>query len=302
MPAAPQKILCIDDDRVQQRLVQQLVKNFRTGPFECDGAESYDSGLKKLLSGKYAACLLDYRLGRRDGIEMLHEARAAQCETPVIFLTGDDNEEIDIAAMEAGAVDYLVKGELKPRLLERSIRYALKLSETMRQLRQMALHDELTGLFNRRELHRLLGEEWHRGSRFLHPFALVLTDIDHFKRINDEYGHPVGDKVLCHVASLLTGQVRLVDRLARFGGEEFAIIMPETGRQEAVSTVDRLRVLLEETPYHDPAKDLNIGVTISIGVAVSPHDATSPEDLIEAADKALYEAKKGGRNRVCSAG
>ncbi len=302
MPAVSRKILCIDDDRVPQRFLQQLVKNFRTVPFQCESAETYDSGLKKLLSGKFSVCLLDYRLGRRDGIEMLHEARAAQCETPVIFLTDDDNEEIDIAAMEAGAVDYLVKGELKPRLLERSIRYALKLSETMRQLRQMALHDELTGLFNRRELHRLLSEEWHRGSRFLHPFALVLTDIDHFKRINDEYGHRVGDKVLCHVAALLTGQVRLVDRLARFGGEEFAIIMPETGRQEAVTTVDRLRVLLEEISYIDPEKNLTITVNISAGVAVSPHDATSPEDLIEAADKALYQAKKGGRNRVCSAG
>ena len=108
--------------------------------------------------------------------------------------------------------------------------------------------------------------------------------------------------MLCHVASLLTGQVRLVDRLARFGGEEFAIIMPETGRQEAMSAIDRLRVLLEETPYIDPRTELTINVTISAGVAVSPHDATSPEDLIAAADKALYEAKKGGRNRVCSAG
>lgn len=302
MPTAPRKILCIDDDRLQHRLLQQLVKNFRSGPFECEVADSYDNGLKKLLSGKFAVCLLDYRLGRRDGLEMLHEARIAQCETPIIFLTADDNEELDIAAMEAGAVDYLVKSDLQPRLFERSVRYALKLGETVRQLRQMALHDELTGLFNRRELHRLLGEEWHRGSRFLHPFALVLTDIDHFKRINDEYGHPVGDKVLCHVAALLTGQVRLVDRLARFGGEEFAIIMPETGRQEAVSAIDRLRVLLEETPYIDPKTDLTINVTISAGVAVSPHDATSPEDLIASADKALYDAKKGGRNRVCSAG
>jgi diguanylate cyclase (GGDEF)-like protein len=282
--------------------MQQLVKNFRTGPFECEAAESYDSGLKKLLSGKYAVCLLDYRLGRRDGLELLHEARIAQCETPIIFLTADDNEDIDIAAMEAGAADYLVKGELKPRLLERSIRYALKLGDTMRQLRQMALHDELTGVFNRRELHRLLSEEWHRGSRFLHPFALVLTDIDHFKRINDEYGHPVGDKVLCHVAQLLTGQVRLVDRLARFGGEEFAIIMPETGRQEAMSFVERLRVLLEETPYILPDSSQAINVTISAGLAMSPHDATNPDELIAAADKALYDAKKAGRNRVCSAG
>lgn len=299
---ALKKILCIDDDRLQHRLVQQLVKNFKLSQFEYDAAETYDAGLKKLLSGKYAVCLLDYRLGRRDGLELLQEAKMAQCETPIIFLTAEESDEVDIGAMNAGAVDYLVKGELKPRVLERSIRYALKLGETLQQLRQLAMHDELTGLLNRRELQRLLHEEWHRGSRFLHPFSLVLADIDHFKRINDQYGHPVGDQVLRHVAELLAGQVRLVDRLARFGGEEFAIIMPETGRKESVQATERLLVLLEQTPCVIPGQDLSIQVTLSAGVAVSPHDANNAETLIAAADKALYDAKKGGRNRVCSAG
>src|SRR4051812_37557169 len=142
----PRKLLLIDDDRVQQRLVQQLIRNFRGVPFEFDDATTYDEGLKKLLSGKYAACLLDYRLGDRDGLALLREARVAGSETPVIVLTADDSEEVDLAAMEAGAADYLVKGGLTPRLLERALRYALKLDETLAQLRQLAQRDELTKL------------------------------------------------------------------------------------------------------------------------------------------------------------
>ena len=294
------KILLVDDDRLQQRLIQQMVSSFRDAPFELEEATSYESGLKKLLSGKYAACLLDYRLDDRDGLTLLREARIAGCHTPVIFLTADENEDVDIAAMEAGAVDYLVKGTLTPRLLERSLRYALKLAETLSQLRQLAQRDELTGLQNRREFQRILEEEWDRSVRFKRPFTLVMVDIDHFKKINDTHGHQVGDEVLRHVASLLAGQVRNVDRVARYGGEEFAVMMIETDRKSAIEGMQRLGVLLAETPCVT-AKDLTIDVTLSAGIATSLEDATSASDLVAAADKALYAAKTGGRNRIVAA-
>jgi diguanylate cyclase (GGDEF)-like protein len=294
------KLLLVDDDRMQQRLMQQLVKNFRSGPFELDEALTYEDGLKKLLSGKYAACLLDYRLNDRDGLTLLREARIAGCETPVILLTADDSEEVDLAAMEAGAADYLVKGGLTPRLLERALRYALKLDETLAQLRQLAQRDELTKLFNRREFQRFLDEEWDRSVRFERPFSLVMVDIDHFKRINDTHGHQTGDEVLRHVSSLLAGQVRNVDRVARYGGEEFALIMVETGRQSAVDAIKRLGALLTETPCVVNDK-LTIDVTLSAGVACSLGDATSASELVAVADKALYAAKKGGRNRIVAA-
>ncbi len=294
------KILLIDDDRVQQRLMHEMVKNFRSGPFELEQAATYEDGLKKILTGKYAACLLDYRLDDRDGLALLREARIAGCVTPVIVLTADDSEEVDIAAMEAGAVDYLVKGSLTPRLLERSLRYALKLDETLAQLRMLALRDELTRLLNRREFQRILEEEWDRSMRFKRPFALVMVDIDHFKRINDTYGHQTGDEVLRHVASLLAGQVRNVDRVARYGGEEFAIIMVETDRQSAIDSMHRLGALLAETPCVI-GNYLTIEVTLSAGVASSLFDATNASDLVAAADRALYAAKEGGRNRIVSA-
>lgn len=300
-PPKVRRILLIDDDRLQQRLMQGLVQNFRGGAFELDGAESYAEGLKKLLSGKYAVCLLDYRLDAKDGLALLREARIAGSETPVIILTADDSEEVDIAAMEAGAVDYLVKTTLNPRLLERAIRYALKLGETLSQLRQLAQRDELTKLLNRREFSRILNEEWDRTVRFKRPFALVMVDIDHFKKINDTHGHQVGDEVLRHVASLLAGQVRNVDRVARYGGEEFALIMIETDGKNAAEHIKRLGVLLAETPCVVESKNLTVEVTLSAGVATSIGDATSALDLVEVADKALYAAKKGGRNRIVMA-
>ncbi len=300
-PPKVRRILLIDDDRLQQRLMQGLVQNFRGGAFELDGAQTYQEGLKKILSGKYAVCLLDYRLDSQDGLALLREARIAGAETPVIILTADDSEEVDIAAMEAGAVDYLVKATINPRLLERAIRYALKLGETLAQLRQLAQRDELTRLLNRREFSRILNEEWDRSVRFKRPFALVMVDIDHFKKINDTHGHQVGDEVLRHVASLLAGQVRTVDRVARYGGEEFALIMIETDGKNAAEHIKRLGVLLAETPCFVESKNLTVEVTLSAGVATSIGDATSATDLVEVADKALYAAKKGGRNRIVMA-
>jgi diguanylate cyclase (GGDEF)-like protein len=301
MPPKVRKLLLIDDDRLQQRLLQQHVQNFRSGTFELEEAVTYTDGLKKLLSGKYVACLLDYRLDDRDGLTLLREARIAGCHTPVVFLTADENDDVDIAAMEAGAADYLVKGALTPRLLERSLRYALKLSETLSQLRQLAQRDELTGLLNRREFQRILDEEWDRSVRFKRPFTLVMVDIDHFKKINDTHGHQVGDEVLRHVASLLAGQVRNVDRVARYGGEEFALMMVETDRKSAIESMQRLGLLLAETPCYVQNGDLTIPVTLSAGVATSLSDAGNASELVAAADKALYAAKTGGRNRIVAA-
>lgn len=297
-PVKIRRILLIDDDRLQQTLMQGLVRNFRDGNTELEGATSYNEGLKKLLSGRYAVCLLDYRLDSQDGLALLRESRIAGNETPVIILTADDSEEVDIAAMEAGAVDYLVKTALNPRLLERAIRYALKLDQTLAQLRQLAQRDELTKLLNRREFTRILNEEWDRSVRFKRPFALVMVDIDYFKKINDTHGHQVGDEVLRHVASLLAGQVRNVDRVARYGGEEFALVMIETDAKGATENIKRLAALLAEVPCVVESKNLTVEVTLSAGVATSLVDANSAHELVEAADKALYASKKGGRNRL----
>ncbi|MDD3180168.1 MAG: diguanylate cyclase [Opitutaceae bacterium] len=297
----PRKILLIDDDPSLVVLLGRWFEEFRSGPFALEHAADFDGGLRRLMSGSYALCLLDDRLGMRDGLELLSEAKTKNCPTPVILLMGEGREDADMTAIDAGAADFLGKCELTPRLLERAVRYALKMSDTLAQLRQLATHDELTTVLNRREFERIIREEWERSTRFARAFSLVMVDIDHFKLVNDTHGHQVGDAVLRHVASLLAGQVRLVDRVARYGGEEFALIMIETDRKSAHTAAERLRSLLEETPCILPGKQLTIAVTISAGVAACPEDADSVETLVAAADAALYTAKRLGRNRVLTA-
>ena len=298
-PTVPPTLLCIDDDPLQHRIVERLLHEFAHTRYGLDSALTYDDGLAKLMTGAYTVCLLDFRLDRGTGIDLLCELRRLSIETPVVVMTVADTEDVDIAAAEAGAADFLLKSELTPRLLERTVRYAEKLGATMRQLRALALRDELTGLLNRRELQNLLQNEWLRAVRFKRPFSLGLADIDRFKRVNDEYGHPVGDRVIRHVGQVLETTLRRLDRVARFGGEEFAILMPETGRREAAIAMERVRVALAQSPCPVPEHGRDLAITLSIGVAVPLEDADSIEGLIKAADRRLYAAKHGGRDRVC---
>lgn len=295
----PKKILLIDDDERAYRMLLRTVAGMSHGPWTLEWADTYEKGLKQLLGGGHAVCLLDHRLDQgAEGLQLLRKAQAAECATPVVMLTADLDPSLDEAALEAGAVDFLVKAEFTPRELGRCLRYACRLGEMLGRLRQEAVRDQLTGLANRRDFDRHLREEWQRSARYQRSFALVLLDIDLFKSVNDTHGHQVGDRVLRHVASLLAGQARTVDRVARHGGEEFALLMIESTRSDARDAVDRLRQLLEETPCIIPEKNLTIPVTISAGVAAMPEDAETVEQLIEAADSALYTAKRLGRNRV----
>lgn len=294
---SPAKILLIDDDRLQFRLTQQHFKTFPSTEYELEWCATYEEGLAKLLEGTHAACLLDYRLGARDGLELIREAKERGCRVPIIFLTAETGEAVDIEAMNAGALDYLVKGEITPRLLERSLRYALKLGETLEALRQLATHDQLTGLLNRREFERILREEMERSHRFGHPFALLMVDIDHFKQVNDQQGHPTGDAVLCEVARRLSTSVRSVDRVTRFGGEEFAIVMVEANETMALELAERLRCAIVDQVVTIPTGE-PLTVTISAGVAIFPVNGDDAAAIVQAADRALYAAKKAGRNRV----
>ncbi|MBP6508609.1 MAG: diguanylate cyclase [Opitutaceae bacterium] len=291
------KILLIDDDRMQFRLAQQYFKAFRSSAFELDWAPTYETGIVKLMSGNYAACLLDYQLGERDGLVLIREAIGRGCRVPIIFLTAESSEKVDIEAMNSGALDYLVKGEISSRTLERSLRYALKLGDTLEALRLLATRDQLTNLLNRREFERILGEEKDRALRFANSFALILLDIDHFKRVNDQHGHPAGDEVLRKLARRFESGVRSVDRVARIGGEEFAIVMVEADQNVALEIMRRLCAAIERTPVH-VSEGLDLPMTVSMGVAIFPHDTAAGLDLVAAADKALYAAKTGGRNRV----
>ena len=293
------KILMIDDDRLQFRVTQAHFKNFQGESYELEWAATYEDGLERLLRGGFVACLLDYQLGPRDGLQLIREAVAEGNRTPIVFLTAESSDRVDIEAMNAGALDYLVKGEITPRSLERSLRYALKLGETLEALRQLATRDQVTGVLNRRELDRILAEEADRAQRFAHPLSLVMVDIDHFKAVNDTYGHPVGDAVLHKVAQRLVGQLRSVDRVARYGGEEFALVLVQTGRAPAFEVARRVVASIAAEPVVLDS-GLKLNLTVSAGLAVLPGDVSRLEMLLGAADRSLYAAKKAGRNRVVS--
>ncbi|MCP1626522.1 GGDEF domain-containing protein [Pseudomonas nitroreducens] len=173
----------------------------------------------------------------------------------------------------------------------------LELEEKNRQLEYLAGHDPLTGLFNRRQFDQLVGMELSRAARQPAPISLLMVDLDHFKFINDRYGHPLGDEVIRHTASLLRNYTRTGDSVARLGGEEFLLLLPDTSQPQARVIAEKVRRLLEETPL--PMKDGLLYLTASFGIACL--EAGIPgtyEGLYAAADKALYKAKASGRNRV----
>ncbi len=163
---------------------------------------------------------------------------------------------------------------------------------------ELANRDSLTGLYNHRTFYALLKDEINRSQRFNRPVSLLMLDIDHFKCVNDTYGHPAGDAILTGLSDLLVKQARTTDRVCRYGGEEFTVILPETDATVAMTIAERLRAAVEHQSF-DIGGGKNIGITVSIGVAAYPQQVNSLERLVKAADVALYATKEGGRNQVC---
>jgi diguanylate cyclase (GGDEF)-like protein len=178
-----------------------------------------------------------------------------------------------------------------------SLALSLTNAHAHRSLEQMAMKDGLTDLFNRRAFDQLLGQEIKAAERYQSPLCLLLGDVDHFKAVNDRFGHPVGDALLKEVATLLTESLREVDIVARYGGEEFAIILPRTDVASGSVLANRIRERIERHVFI--IERFTICLTLSLGVAgFSPPSVRTREDMIHAVDQALYQAKSGGRNRV----
>jgi two-component system, cell cycle response regulator len=287
MADTKRKVLIIDDERGQARIIEASFGKFTGEKFDLHWADSYERGLAELLTGVYSVCLLDYHLGERDGVELMREPSLRAITTPVIFLTNVNTEDLDIKAMDAGALDFLVKVEINPRSLERAIRYTLRLQETLLELSRLATRDLLTGLYNRTEGLRILGNEVIRARQFGRPLAALLVNIDRMKTINDELGASSGDNLLVALAKVLTEEVRPVDVVVRWGGDEFAVWLVEADAVQARREAERIRESIKV-----------FGCTVSIGVAEwNPHRDSAGE-LVESADKALCEAKWAGRDRV----
>ena len=276
-------------------------------------ARNGEEALKMVADDPPSAIILDILLPKLNGYEVCRRLKNSKNTNfiPVVMVTAFRGNQERIQATEAGADDFISKPLNRVELLTRikSLLRIKKLHEALQQkikeleiaetkLKKLAVTDGLTGLFNYRAFRRQLHLEVSRSQRFKLPVSLLMMDIDHFKMYNDHFGHPNGDKVLKHFASLLHKNIREVDFLARYGGEEFVIILPGTDKKSARIVGEKLRRLVERYPFPFEKKLPTGIVTMSVGVASFPQDAQDEKELVRLADMALYKAKKAGRNRM----
>ena len=288
------RVLLIDDDEDFRVLLEYMLDEVRRSKFDIHHCEDIATGLSAVKQQAFDVCLLDYRLRDGTGIELLNRLPHEGVDFPVIFMTGQNGGDVDIDALNAGASDYLPKDALNGELIDRSVRYAVERKRAENTLRNMALTDNLTGLANRALLNQTLEMATGRAARSGKPFALVFIDVDHFKHINDALGHIAADHLLVELAHRLKASARSTDLVARLGGDEFAMVLDEMQCPENAATVARKILEACAKPYMVDNHELSI--RISMGVALHPRDGATPEELERAADTAMYEVKRSGRN------
>jgi diguanylate cyclase (GGDEF)-like protein len=300
------RVLLVDDDESTAILVRSLLGKLKQARYVLEWRGTAADGLAALVGERWDACLLDYHIGDDSGFDVLKAALQRNVTTPIIMFTSGAGTDVDLVTVRAGAADYLLKTELSASLLSRTIRYAIERSRLLNEMRALARHDHLTGLLTRREMDRVLDEELLRSQRYGHPVALILLDVDHFKQVNDTHGHVAGDAALRRVASIVTQCVRDTDRAARYGGDELAVLLPETDHVGATVLAERIRSRVASTGVELPPDSApggaTVPLTLSIGVAALPGStASTPSEFIGRADAALYQAKRNGRNQVICA-
>ena len=296
------KILICDDDPADRKLVrtylQQITKR-EIVLLEAGHTEEIQNALDK---GRIDLVLMDNQMPGKSGMEWLTEIAKKQL-APVVMLTGSGTEEIAAQAFQEGAVGYLPKSSLSPKKLSNIIDVALDKWTRLQQARadrekleRLATFDSLTGLYNRRAVLGRLDELINLANRYKEDFSLSMLDIDHFKKVNDHYGHLTGDEVLEEIAILIRRNIRETDIVGRYGGEEFIIILPKTNLASAWVVAERLRSIIEKTKMKDSAGNA-FAITVSQGLVGWERDEDAAS-LISRADEALYKAKEKGRNRV----
>ncbi len=289
------RILVVDDSRVVREMLRRVLEEAN---YEVIEASSGKEAMKIIEEDPPDLVILDIIMDDVGGFEVLKWIRARDdvIQLPVLLLTSQSATENHVKGLNLGANDYITKPFEDPVLLAR-VKNFLKIRRLEKMLFEKAVTDELTGVYNRRFLFKRFQEEFSEAIRHDKPLSVSILDIDHFKRINDTYGHNCGDFVLRKIAKEIKNSVRLEDVFGRYGGEEFLIILPFTNKQDALHQAERLRKRIAEMKI--PWKGENISVTVSIGIAGIPDDpASSEEELLKIADYRLYRAKEKGRNKV----
>jgi diguanylate cyclase (GGDEF)-like protein len=297
------RVLVADDSAVARHVIYTLL---RASGHDVVLAKDGTEALEVLRSDTdISLAFVDWMMPGIDGIEVCRQLRAIpdRAYTYMISVTSKSEKQDIVCALEAGFDDFLTKpvqpAELNARLLvgRRIIDLQYRLLQTCELSQFKATHDSLTGLWNRGAILEFLRAHLAMAVRNSSNLALMMVDIDHFKKINDTYGHSAGDSVLIHVAHLMNSVVRTSDWLGRYGGEEFLVIASESSAKDAIRMAERLRLAIANTPFN--SGDLTISSSVSIGIAntqsiLSP----TPEELLKFADFALYRAKSKGRNRI----
>jgi len=267
-------------------------------------AKSIERVLPILERASFDLVLTDYLLPDGNALDLLRLLREEDKAMPVIVITDKGSEMIASRVIQAGAYDYLPKELVSKETVSQCLTHTMEKSRLKREatlaqkmMAEMATRDQLTGLYNRRYFMENLEREVARAKRYATALTLCMIDLDHFKNVNDSYGHSAGDSVLSGIGRLLNESARESDFMCRYGGEEFILILPSTDLEGARNVCERLRKRVEEARFeYDTMK---IRITISIGMTeYSPSDDRPLSDLISVADNALYQAKREGRNRV----
>jgi diguanylate cyclase (GGDEF)-like protein len=304
-------ILLVEDNKTQAKVIKDYLSE---NGYQIVCVEDGMAAIKAAKTSKVDIILLDRILPDMDGSEVCRWLKLDQStrDIPIIMLTAKGAMSDKISGLEAGADDYLPKpfdeSELNVRIFAR-LRTKTQQDELKKKNRQLedmltrveslAIMDPLTGIYNRRRFESIFTTEFKRAARYQLPLTCMMIDIDHFKSINDAHGHQEGDTVLKEIARIIQSTIREVDTPARWGGEEFMVLCPNTNMEKALLAAERIRKAVASYEFTRTATK---NATISIGVAGIPDPAIDSQDkLIHAADLAMYEAKKNGRNRVESA-
>ncbi|MDH5491203.1 MAG: diguanylate cyclase [Myxococcales bacterium] len=296
-------VLIADDDRLTREFVANLL---RSSELDVELVRSGREAIERVSAGGVDVVLLDIMMPGLDGIDCCRLIKSMTQDSflPVILVTARTDPDSRVEGLRIGADDYICKPFDERELLAR-VQSMLRIkrmhdevAEARSRLSRLAIEDELTGLYNYRYLHDRLGEEFKRAERYRDPLACAICDIDEFKAFNETHGHEIGDDALREVARRLRAAVRDVDVVARFGGEEFLLVLPSTHFSGALSVADRVWKSIGTVPLRLQGHDYSL--TVSVGVALYPsRDVKSKDDLLRAADVALSQAKNDGRDRIC---
>lgn len=292
------KILVIDDEEVMRSMLKDVLTD---EGYDVEVASNGFEGVGKIKSYTYDLIITDIIMPEIDGIEVLKRAKEISPNSDVLVMTGYASVETAVKSMRLGATDYIVKPfnieqiqiVVSRTIEKRSLEKKAEEGEFYRELSQI---DGLTEVYNHRFFHQLLEAEINRSKRYSRPVSILMLDVDNFKEYNDGNGHPAGDLLLKQMAWILTKSCRDCDYVARYGGDEFSVIFPETDEKEAFMIIKRLKQVIEETHFDRQEVLRGNKVTVSMGLANFPKNASDKKNLIECADKALYAAKKRGKN------